>query len=139
MTRTFMLPDLGEGLTEADLIRWTVAEGDRVEIDQVVAEVETAKSAVEVPCPWAGTVVTLHGRPGEVLAVDAPLITVDTGEGPSEPDGSADAAAGQEHAQSYREEERAGAVPSESEDPAQEGSGNVLIGYGTSEIGRAHV
>ncbi|WP_144790868.1 dihydrolipoamide acetyltransferase family protein [Kocuria palustris] len=132
MTRTFMLPDLGEGLTEADLIRWTVAEGDRVEIDQVVAEVETAKSAVEVPCPWAGTVVTLHGRPGEVLAVDAPLITVDTGEGPSEPDGSADAAAGQEHAQSYREEERAGAVPSESEDPAQEGSGNVLIGYGTS-------
>lgn len=135
MTRTFMLPDLGEGLTEADLIRWTVAEGETVEIDQVVAEVETAKSAVEVPSPWAGTVVTLHGRPGEVMAVDAPLITIDTGEdGPAAP-ASDDAAAGPERAQSYREEERAGAVPAEQEDPAEaqdEGSGNVLIGYGTS-------
>lgn len=133
MTRTFMLPDLGEGLTEADLIRWTVAEGDRVEIDQVVAEVETAKSAVEVPCPWAGTVVTLHGRPGEVMAVDSPLITVDTGEGGASV--SDDAAAAPERAQSYREEERAGTVPAEGEDPAEaedEGSGNVLIGYGTS-------
>lgn len=135
MTRTFMLPDLGEGLTEADLIRWTVAEGDRVEIDQVVAEVETAKSAVEVPSPWAGTVVTLHGRPGEVMAVDAPLITIDTGEDGPAPGAAAsdDAAAGPERAQSYREEERAGAVPAEQEDPAEdEGSGNVLIGYGTS-------
>lgn len=135
MTRTFMLPDLGEGLTEADLIRWTVAEGDRVEIDQVVAEVETAKSAVEVPCPWAGTVVTLHGRPGEVMAVDSPLITIDTGEDGPAPGAAAsdDAAAGPERAQSYREEERAGAVPAEQEDPAEdEGSGNVLIGYGTS-------
>lgn len=134
MTRTFMLPDLGEGLTEADLIRWTVAEGDRVEIDQVVAEVETAKSAVEVPCPWAGTVVTLHGRPGEVMAVDSPLITIDTGEDGPAPGAAAsdDAAAGPERAQSYREEERAGAVPAEQEDPAEdEGSGNVLIGYGT--------
>ena len=133
MTRTFMLPDLGEGLTEADLIRWTVAEGDRVEIDQVVAEVETAKSAVEVPCPWAGTVVTLHGRPGEVMAVDSPLITIDTGEGGAS--ASDDAAAAPERAQSYREEERAGTVPAEGEDPAEaedEGSGNVLIGYGTS-------
>ena len=135
MTRTFMLPDLGEGLTEADLIRWTVAEGDRVQIDQVVAEVETAKSAVEVPCPWAGTVVTLHGRPGEVMAVDSPLITIDTGEDGPPPGAAAsdDAAAGPERAQSYREEERAGAVPAEQEDPAEdEGSGNVLIGYGTS-------
>ena len=132
MTRTFMLPDLGEGLTEADLIRWTVAEGDRVEIDQVVAEVETAKSAVEVPCPWAGTVVTLHGRPGEVMAVDSPLITIDTGEGGAS---ASDDAAAPERAQSYREEERAGTVPAEGEDPAEaedEGSGNVLIGYGTS-------
>lgn len=139
MTRTFMLPDLGEGLVEADLIRWTVAEGDRVEVDQVIAEVETAKSAVEVPCPWAGTVATLHGRPGDVLAVDAPLITVDTGDDTG--DGSAPSSAGQEgaaveRALSYREEERAGAIPvggeQSTEQAVSEASGNVLIGYGTS-------
>ena len=59
MAQTFTLPDLGEGLTEADLVAWHVAEGDTVEIDQIVAEVETAKSVVEIPCPFEGTVLNL--------------------------------------------------------------------------------
>ena len=108
--QTFLLPDLGEGLTEAEIVHWLVAEGDVVAVDQSVVEVETAKSLVEVPTPFAGRIVTLHGAPGETVAVGAPLITVATLAGS---DASVAAAA-------YREEEKAG-------------SGNVLIGYGTSE------
>ena len=63
-TRDFLLPDLGEGLTEAEIVRWLVAEGDVVAVDQSVVEVETAKSLVEVPSPFAGRIVTLHGAPG---------------------------------------------------------------------------
>ena len=103
--QVFLLPDLGEGLTEADIAEWKVEVGDTVTIDQVVVEVETAKAAVEVPIPFEGTVISLHGDEGSTLQVGTPLITV-----------SGTPAA---HAQ-YREEEKAG-------------SGNVLIGYGTSE------
>ncbi|MEV6036454.1 dihydrolipoamide acetyltransferase family protein [Nonomuraea sp. NPDC052116] len=109
MTRhVFRLPDLGEGLTEAEIVDWKVAVGDTVEIDQIVVEVETAKAAVEVPVPYAGTVLSLHASAGAVLSVGEPLIEV----GPA--GGVGDSAA----AERYREEERAG-------------SGNVLIGYGT--------
>ncbi|MGW4794711.1 dihydrolipoamide acetyltransferase family protein [Nonomuraea sp. NPDC004297] len=102
----FRLPDLGEGLTEAEVVVWKVAVGDAVEVDQIVVEVETAKAAVEVPVPYAGTVLRLHARAGAVLSVGEPLISV----------GPADAAG-----ERYREEERAG-------------SGNVLIGYGTGHL-----
>ncbi|MDI6100374.1 dihydrolipoamide acetyltransferase family protein [Actinoplanes sp. NEAU-A12] len=102
--QTFRLPDLGEGLTEAEIVQWLVAEGDEVAVDQSIAEVETAKSVVEVPSPYAGRVATLHAPAGAVLAVGEPLITVE---------------APQPAAAAYREEEKAG-------------SGNVLIGYGTS-------
>ncbi len=126
MAQTFTLPDLGEGLTEADLVAWHVAEGDTVEIDQIVAEVETAKSVVEIPSPFEGTVLKLYGEPGETMVVGDSLITVgEAGESAGDDGGSgADAGAEviREGAQSYREEERAGT-----------GSGNVLIGYGTSE------
>ncbi|GGN92757.1 dihydrolipoamide acetyltransferase component of pyruvate dehydrogenase complex [Actinoplanes lobatus] len=101
--RTFLLPDLGEGLTEAEIVRWLVAEGDVITVDQPVAEVETAKAVVEVPSPHAGRVTTRHAAEGSTLDVGAPLITV----------------AAPDAADTYREEERAG-------------SGNVLIGYGTS-------
>lgn len=121
---TFNLPDLGEGLTEATLLSWLVAEGDAVEVDQPIAEVETAKSAIEVPSPYAGTVQTLHGEVGEALEVGRPLITV--GEQSSSAEESSAGAL------SYREEERAGtSVPDGA--GAEEGSGNVLIGYGTSD------
>ena len=133
----FDLPDLGEGLTEAEVVRWLVAVGDTITIDQPIAEVETAKSLVEVPSPYAGTVAVLHGREGEVMEVGKPLITVESEVGASspatEPTTVSTTAAQSEAAlevekvadpagERYREEERAGS-----------GSGNVLIGYGTPE------
>ncbi len=125
---TFNLPDLGEGLTEATLLSWMVSEGDTVEVDQAIAEVETAKSAIEVPSPYAGTVHTLHGVAGDTLEVGKPLITVSTGDDTANGTQTQEAEAG---ALSYREEERAGAsAPQDA--AADEGSGNVLIGYGTS-------
>ncbi|GAB5077172.1 dihydrolipoamide acetyltransferase family protein [Arthrobacter sp. AD-310] len=136
-TRVFLLPDLGEGLTEAELVSWHVAVGDTIAVDQPIAEVETAKSAVEVPSPYAGVVAELHGKPGETIDVGKPLISVrpfstgvaadDAAPAPAEPvvepvetelGEPADEPAETHVAQSYREEEKAG-------------SGNVLIGYGT--------
>src|SRR6478735_3962819 len=75
-TKVFLLPDLGEGLTEAELVNWLVAVGDEIRVDQPIAEVETAKSVVEVPSPYAGTVAELHGEPGQTLDVGKPLISV---------------------------------------------------------------
>lgn len=98
----FKLPDLGEGLTEAEIVRWLVAVGDVVAIDQPVVEVETAKAMVEVPCPYGGVVTARFGEEGTELPVGAPLITVAVG---------------------------AGAAPEA--EPEDSGSGNVLVGYGT--------
>src|SRR5688572_14365766 len=75
-TKVFLLPDLGEGLTEAELVNWLVKVGDEIRVDQPIAEVETAKSMVEVPSPYAGTVAVLHGEPGQTLDVGRPLISV---------------------------------------------------------------
>jgi 2-oxoisovalerate dehydrogenase E2 component (dihydrolipoyl transacylase) len=72
----FVLPDLGEGLTEAEIVSWHVQVGDIVAVDQDVVEVETAKAVVEIPVPFAGRVAELHAGPGDLLAVGAPLITV---------------------------------------------------------------
>jgi len=76
----FLLPDLGEGLTEAEIVTWHVQTGDTVTVDQPIVEVETAKAVVEVPVPFAGRVTTLHGQPGDLVAVGEPLLTVDTAE-----------------------------------------------------------
>ncbi|MER5977786.1 dihydrolipoamide acetyltransferase family protein [Streptomyces sp. NPDC001857] len=97
----FKLPDLGEGLTEAEIVRWLVQVGDVVAVDQPVVEVETAKAMVEVPCPYGGVVTARFGEEGAELPVGAPLITV--------------------------------AVGAPSSGDQTEGSGNVLVGYGTSE------
>ncbi|MGW0205060.1 dihydrolipoamide acetyltransferase family protein [Streptomyces sp. NPDC003233] len=97
----FKLPDLGEGLTEAEIVRWLVQVGDVVAVDQPVVEVETAKAMVEVPCPYGGVVTARFGEEGTELPVGAPLLTVAVG--PQAPAGDG------------------------------EGSGNVLVGYGTSE------
>jgi len=72
----FRLPDLGEGLTEAEVLGWKVAVGDTVHVDQVVIEVETAKAAVEVPVPFEGTVLKLYAEAGSVVSVGQPLIAV---------------------------------------------------------------
>jgi len=83
--REFKLPDLGEGLTDGEVVRWLVAEGDAIELNQPVVEVETAKAVVEIPAPYGGTVVKLHAAEGESLDVGAPLISVDTAGGASAP------------------------------------------------------
>ncbi|MEV8354468.1 dihydrolipoamide acetyltransferase family protein [Streptomyces niveus] len=106
----FKLPDLGEGLTEAEIVRWLVAVGDVVAIDQPVVEVETAKAMVEVPCPYGGVVTARYGEEGTELPVGAPLLTVAVGA--SEP------------------------APEPESTPVADGgsgetSGNVLVGYGT--------
>jgi 2-oxoisovalerate dehydrogenase E2 component (dihydrolipoyl transacylase) len=97
--REFTLPDLGEGLTSAEIVRWLVEPGDVVAVDQPVVEVETAKAMVEVPCPYAGVVTARFGEPGEELPVGAALVTV--------------------------------AVAAPADATTSEGSGNVLVGYGT--------
>ncbi len=76
MAQEFRLPDIGEGLTEAEIVRWLVAEGDYVAADQPVVEVETDKAVVEIPSPYAGTVLRHGGAPGEVLEVGAVLLVV---------------------------------------------------------------
>jgi pyruvate dehydrogenase E2 component (dihydrolipoamide acetyltransferase) len=119
----FTLPDLGEGLEEAEIVAWRVQVGDRVEVDQVIVEVETAKAAVEVPVPYAGFVAELHAAPGDVVAVGRALITVTADEaGPL-----------------FREPGivmPSAPAPSGADDGLDGGSGNVLVGYGTTAAAR---
>lgn len=76
VVREFTLPDLGEGLTGAEVVRWMVEVGEVIAVDQPVVEVETAKAVVEVPCPYGGVVTALFGAVGEEVPVGAPLVTV---------------------------------------------------------------
>ena len=75
--KQFRLPDVGEGLTEADILTWSVAPGDTVVVNQTLVEVETAKAAVELPSPYAGVVSALHAAEGETVEVGRPIITID--------------------------------------------------------------
>ncbi|MBO8192771.1 2-oxo acid dehydrogenase subunit E2 [Streptomyces oryzae] len=120
--REFALPDLGEGLTEATIVRWLVAVGDTVRVDEPVVEVETAKALVEVPCPYAGVVTSHAAEEGGEVAVGSPLVTVAVSPGGEAP-GGPDSGGGERVAETGPE-------------PAPEpehvgGSGNVLVGYGT--------
>ena len=72
----FNLPDVGEGLTEAEIVSWKVAPGDSVTVNQVICEIETAKSIVELPCPFAGTVEELLAKEGDTVGVGMPIISV---------------------------------------------------------------
>src|SRR5699024_7353811 len=113
-----------------DLVTWLVQEGQTIVVDQPIAEVETAKALVEVPSPYEGTVLTLHGKPGETLQVGNPLITVGGPSDTSQSTGGSAQPADKPGALSYREEEQAGIeVPQDTTDGS---SGSVLIGYGTS-------
>ncbi|WP_031077011.1 dihydrolipoamide acetyltransferase family protein [Streptomyces sp. NRRL WC-3742] len=76
VVREFRLPDLGEGLTGAEVVRWMVEVGEVIAVDQPVVEVETAKAVVEVPCPYGGVVTARYGEVGEEVAVGAPLVAV---------------------------------------------------------------
>jgi 2-oxoisovalerate dehydrogenase E2 component (dihydrolipoyl transacylase) len=112
--QTFRLPDLGEGLTEAQLVSWRVEEGAKVEVNAPLCDVETAKAVVVIPSPYAGTVRKLYAQPGESVAVGAPLVTIDA-EGSSHPDPSP---------QGARE---AGPTPQREKDAS---APDTLVGYG---------
>jgi pyruvate dehydrogenase E2 component (dihydrolipoamide acetyltransferase) len=75
----FLLPDVGEGLIEAEIVTWKVAVGDVVTLNQALVDVETAKATVELPSPFAGTIVTLHGEVGDTMQVNQPLVTIEVG------------------------------------------------------------
>jgi pyruvate dehydrogenase E2 component (dihydrolipoamide acetyltransferase) len=127
--KEFTLPDLGEGLTEAEIVHWLVEVGEVVAVDQPVVEVETAKAVVEVPCPYGGVVTARFGAEGDTLAVGRPLVTVavgadaDSGAGDT---GPGDAAGGTGPSGG-----RADGRADEGSDGAGDASGNVLVGYGT--------
>ncbi len=111
----FLLPDVGEGLVEAEIVTWKVKEGDVVTLNQPLVDIETAKATVELPSPYDGTVVKLHGKVGDLMEVHQPLITFDVGgEGATAPAGSETPA----------------------DQPAEESIGQireaVLVGYGVA-------
>jgi pyruvate dehydrogenase E2 component (dihydrolipoamide acetyltransferase) len=122
-TRQFKLPDVGEGLTEGEILQWLVAVGDTVTINQPLCEVETAKAAVERPSPWAGTVVELLHEAGETVDVGSPIISIDVGgeAAPAQPTAPAAQPVGDGEA-----EPAAGLIGG----PAPGGRTSVLVGYG---------
>jgi len=128
--REFPLPDLGEGLTEGEIIKWLVAEGDLVELNQPIVEVETAKAAVEIPAKWAGRVVRIHHPEGATIEVGTPIIAIDT-----EPD------AGELPKSTV--DSGAVATASDANGSAERGGRTaVLVGYGprtTAPVRRARV
>ncbi|MFD6137633.1 dihydrolipoamide acetyltransferase family protein [Isoptericola sp. NPDC060257] len=112
-TQRFPLPDVGEGLTEAEIVEWKVAVGDTVAVNQVFVEIESAKSLVELPSPWAGTVTALLAEEGTTVDVGTAIIEIST---------DADTPTRT-------------AAPAGSGDASGEGSGSVLVGYGTGDAG----
>lgn len=121
MIQEFRLPDLGEGLPEAELVQWLVKEGDAVALNQTIAEVETAKAVVELPSPHAGVVSSLHAQPGDVVEVGSVLIAFDLpgGDAPEQPSSVAAPEAG-------------AAEAPRAEAPAEEGRTPNLVGYGAA-------
>lgn len=119
----FALPDVGEGLTEAELVAWAVAPGDTVTVNQTVCEIETAKSVVELPCPWDGVVREVLVEEGRTVAVGSPLLVVEVaGE---EPGGAAPTAGEAAVA--------ADAAPAPETHADDRAGGAVLVGYGTPQ------
>jgi pyruvate dehydrogenase E2 component (dihydrolipoamide acetyltransferase) len=114
--KIFELPDVGEGLVEAEIVTWKVKVGDVVTLNQPLVDIETAKATVELPSPYAGRIVALHGNVGDVMEVHKPLITFDVG-------GDADASVAVESEEPVVEVK-----------PAATGEGReaVLVGYGVA-------
>ena len=121
----FPLPDVGEGLTEAEIVEWQVAVGDTVEVNQTIVEIETAKSLVDLPSPWTGTVAALLVEAGSTVDVGTPIIEITVSDGADGPAGSTPNGTA------------SGAVPDGGAPAAggaqDESSGSVLVGYGTAE------
>jgi 2-oxoisovalerate dehydrogenase E2 component (dihydrolipoyl transacylase) len=125
--KQFKLPDVGEGLTEADIIKWHVQPGDTVEVNQTILEIETAKAVVELPCPYEGTVTELLVSEGTTVDVGVPIITVDVGgEAPAVPNEVTEPPA-----ESAQEPGMAGSVAPKVDPTAPEQKRvPVLVGYG---------
>jgi pyruvate dehydrogenase E2 component (dihydrolipoamide acetyltransferase) len=123
--REFRLPDVGEGLTEADIVSWHVKPGDRVEVNQVIVEIETAKAVVELPSPWDGTVARLLVAEGQTADVGTPIIAVDVSAAGPAAGGTADSA---ERAVVPAPVAAADTVPARSPERQP-----VLVGYGVRE------
>jgi 2-oxoisovalerate dehydrogenase E2 component (dihydrolipoyl transacylase) len=118
MVKEFKLPDVGEGLTEADIVAWHVKPGDLVEDGQIIVEIETAKAVVELPCPWDGTVTRLLAEEGQTVEVGVPIIAVEVGTSESAERAEVAAPASAESG-------------SDDEAPAEEsGAHSILVGYG---------
>jgi pyruvate dehydrogenase E2 component (dihydrolipoamide acetyltransferase) len=120
----FLLPDVGEGLVEAEIVTWKVNVGDVVTLNQPLVDIETAKATVELPSPYAGTVVALHGNVGDVMEVHKPLITFEVGGNGAAPAPSAAASA----------PSAATVTKAPEQNPASIGEGReaVLVGYGVA-------
>src|SRR4051812_43077828 len=108
--KTFNLPDPGEGLVEAEIVEWKVSPGDTVKVNDMVLEIETAKSLVELPIPWAGTVKELLAEVGQTIDVGTPIISIDDGLGGDETPAAAPS------------------IPGEKAAPAAQEA--ILVGYG---------
>ncbi|MFF1882402.1 dihydrolipoamide acetyltransferase family protein [Pseudarthrobacter sp. NPDC058196] len=108
MIKEFRLPDLGEGLTESEILSWKVDVGDTVSLNQVIAEVETAKAVVELPSPFAGVIKELHEQPGSVVEVGKPIVSFevpdDAGTAPSGPAGKLTAGSRERGAETQKRE-----------------------------------
>jgi len=113
MVKEFKLPDVGEGLTEADIVAWHVKPGDLVEDGQIIVEIETAKAVVELPCPWDGTVARLLAEEGQTVEVGVPIIAVEVGT-----------------SDSAERAEVAAPASAESASDDEAGAHSVLVGYG---------
>src|SRR5690349_19698388 len=113
MVKEFKLPDVGEGLTEADIVAWHVKPGEAVEDGQLIVEIETAKAVVELPCPWDGTVARLLAEEGQTVEVGVPIIAVEVGAPDSAERPSVPAQAAAE------------SIPDD-----EAGAHSVLVGYG---------
>ncbi|MEM1081260.1 MAG: dihydrolipoamide acetyltransferase family protein [Pseudomonadota bacterium] len=124
--KTFNLPDLGEGLPDAEIVEWMVAEGDTVKLDQPIVSMETAKAVVEVPSPYDGTVVKLHGGNGDVINTGAPLVDFavegETVPAPADQEADHTDAPTQPSAEDDHEDNHNGQAPSE----AREDAGTVV-------------
>ncbi|PFG30224.1 dihydrolipoamide acetyltransferase family protein [Paramicrobacterium agarici] len=112
----FPLPDVGEGLTEAEIVQWKVAPGDTVELNQVLVEIETAKSLVELPSPFEGTIGKILVDEGTTVDVGTPIVTVQGADAAPEP---------------VREAEEVAADTQTTIEDDESGEGSVLVGYGT--------
>src|SRR5947208_16934410 len=119
--RQFKLPDVGEGLTEGEILQWLVSVGDTVTVNQPLCEVETAKAAVELPSPYAGTVTELLFEAGTMVDVGQPIITIDLGG-----DSEVSVAPVPGSATAEEPEVAAGLIGG----PAPAGRTSVLVGYG---------